>query len=467
MFADIVLLVIMIPSLLVMFFYEYPAKWEERRFIFGVKNRGEFREKKTFSEISKIVSRTRKQALAFIICSFVIMGLIMLIPDETIRMTIWVFFIIVDLILFSIPFMRSNLEMKSLKREIGIKSSAGTTYTDLKGAGAVHALKIPSLIIPNAITALCFTISVLLDTGMIQLEAADIDGKYALTSMTGSFLFVGLILIPVAILMDRIRNEVISSESVININFNRAKKKVFADMFIFMSWANAVFVVLYAIMLFFTSSELVLIIQFSVYMLFVMASLARLVKQSLAIDKHYRTETNIDIDDDDKWIFGAFYYNPDDRRLNVAKRMGVGGTINMGHPAGKFITVVTALLLIVTLAFTGFLMSLGKSSMQVSISEDTLICTQVFDYYKIPVSDINNPEICAMEKGFSLSRQVGIGMEPVFIGTFIVNGEPDCRIFLNTDTDSYIRFEANGKVYCISGNSDQETREIFDKITSE
>ena len=72
-----------------------------------------------------------------------------------------------------------------------------------------------------------------------------------------------------------------------------------------------------------------------------------------------------------------------------------------------------------------------------------------------------------MEKGFSLSRQVGIGMEPVFIGTFVVNGEPNCRIFLNTDTDSYIRFEADGKVYCISGNSDQETREIFDKITSE
>ena len=35
-YLDIIFVVIMIPTLLIMFFYEYPAKWNERKFIFGV-----------------------------------------------------------------------------------------------------------------------------------------------------------------------------------------------------------------------------------------------------------------------------------------------------------------------------------------------------------------------------------------------------------------------------------------------
>ena len=40
-------------------------------------------------------------------------------------------------------------------------------------------------------------------------------------------------------------------------------------------------------------------------------------------------------DQDDLWKLGAFYYAPDDPRLMVEKRMGLGLTINFGHPAGE------------------------------------------------------------------------------------------------------------------------------------
>lgn len=459
---DIVLLIIMVPTLLIMFFYEYPSKWSERKFIFGVRNREEFKEEKAVLEIDKIVSKTRKQAIGFMICSFALMGLIMLIPDEMIRMTVWVFFIIADLFIFSIPFMRSNREMKTLKRELGIGSS-GTTYADLKSVGTVHALKLTSIIIPNALTAIIFICALIFDLGVTGLSPAP-EMTYALTAMTGSFLFTGLMLIPISIMMDHIRNEVISSDSDTNIAYNRAKKKVYADMFVLMSWINTGVVILYAILLFFVNNDMVLIIQMTAYLLLLMAALVILVKKSLAIDKRYRKETNIDVDDDDKWIFGAFYYNPDDRRLNVAKRMGIGGTINMAHPAGKIITIAFAVFIIATLAFMGFVVSLGKSTMKADIVDDTLVCNLVVDHYKIPLSDINDPELCEMKKGFYLSRQVGIGMEPYFIGKFIVNGEPGCEIFLNTETDYYVRFVVKGKTYCISGNSDEETKALFEAL---
>jgi len=462
-FADITLMIIMIPTLLIMFFYEYPIRWQDRKFIFGVRNRDEFKEENVSGSVTKIVSATRKQALIIMMVSFLVMGLILLIPDSQIRMIIWMLFILADLVLFGIPFMRSNLEMKSLKRQIGIKSEQGTTYTDLKSAGQIRALKPIKIIIPNIITLTAFILALLYDLGLI-----DIAGKgesFALTSMTGSFLFISLILLPVAILMDRIRNEVISSDSNTNNNYNRAKKKVFADMFVAMSWINAAVVVLYALLLFFMNSDIVLIIQIMIYMFLLMAALALFAKRIVAVNRHYRSKTTIDIDDDDKWILGSFYYNPDDRRLNVEKRMGIGGTINIAHPAGKAIMAVSVIFLVLAIASVILITAFARTGMKVSFIDDSLVCNQVIDYYKIPLADIEDAELCDMSSDFHLSRQTGIGMEPVFIGIFTVNGEKNCNIFLNTKSDNYIKFKAGGTTYCISGNNSQETGEIFGKIS--
>ena len=461
-FGDITLLIIMVPTLLVMFFYEYPARWQDRKFIFGVRNREEFKEEKASAQVTKIVSGTRKQALIIMIASFVLMGLIMLIPDATVRMSLWMLFILADLVLFAIPFMRSNLEMKSLKREIGINSNAGTIYTDLKAAGSIRALKPALIIIPNLITLAVFILSLLHDLGVIP--GGTDASSFALTGMSGSFLSIGLILVPVAFLMDRLRNEVISSDSDTNNNYNRAKKKAFADMFVAMSWINALVVILYALLLLFMNSDIVLVIQIMVYMFLLMAALALFAKKTVAIDKRYRSETTIDVDDDDKWILGSIYYNPEDRRLNVAKRMGIGGTINLGHPAGKAITIVMIIFIVTAVALVIMISAFAKTGMKVTLQNDTLVCNQVIDYYKVPLDDIKDPELCEMKSGFHLSRQVGIGMDPVFIGTFIVNDESGCNTFLNMKSDLYVRFEANGVTYCISGNSSSETEEIFGKL---
>ena len=71
-----------------------------------------------------------------------------------------------------------------------------------------------------------------------------------------------------------------------------------------------------------------------------------------AVEKRYERDTDLELqDDDDNWILGMFYYNPNDTRLNVEKRFGYGGTVNIAHPAGKVIMIIIALLLIVSIGF--------------------------------------------------------------------------------------------------------------------
>lgn len=51
-------------------------------------------------------------------------------------------------------------------------------------------------------------------------------------------------------------------------------------------------------------------------------------------------------DDERHWIWGSLYYNPDDPSLFIEKRYGIGWTLNIGHPAGKVITVLTIILIL-------------------------------------------------------------------------------------------------------------------------
>ena len=87
------------------------------------------------------------------------------------------------------------------------------------------------------------------------------------------------------------------------------------------------------------------------------------------VERRYERDTELELqDDDDNWILGMFYYNKKDTRLNVEKRLGYGSTINMAHPAGKVISIITVLLLIgsiayiICLAVTGQLDSAGMTN---------------------------------------------------------------------------------------------------------
>ena len=45
-------------------------------------------------------------------------------------------------------------------------------------------------------------------------------------------------------------------------------------------------------------------------------------------------------DDDDNWLLGTFYNNPNDPSLFVQKRFGVGWTINLGSTKGKILFIL-------------------------------------------------------------------------------------------------------------------------------
>ncbi len=57
------------------------------------------------------------------------------------------------------------------------------------------------------------------------------------------------------------------------------------------------------------------------------------------IDRPAEASGTQPINDDDNWKFGIIYFNPRDPSIFVEKRIGVGWTVNFGHPLGWIILI--------------------------------------------------------------------------------------------------------------------------------
>ncbi len=353
----LIMFICVVPAALLMFFIAFPANPSKKKMIFGVRDNPKFHEGDAAEKFKSIAASCRKGALIITILVCVMSIVLLFLPANGMTMIAWIL-LVYGLFLIAVPFGKGNVELKNLKKELGITKS-GVTFTDLTNTNTVHSLKLPWLILPNAIALITAVVSFLIDLGVIRVDVAC--EQYALTMMGISFLFIAVILVPIAIMMDNTRNIVISKDSNINANYNRAKKKTWADLMVSMSWANALFLTGYSILLMFVNSEMVVLAGVLVYTVIIMIIVAIGAVNQKAIEKRYARDTNLELlDDDDYWVFGMFYNNPNDTRLNVEKRFGYGGTINIAHPAGKIIMAITFLLLVGTLIFVAWMAATGQ-----------------------------------------------------------------------------------------------------------
>jgi uncharacterized membrane protein len=323
----------------------FPKNPEKRKMIFGVRDNPKFHEGNAAKRVKEIADSCRKSALIITAIICVATVILVFLPSTNITMLAFIL-LVFALFLVAVPFGKGNTELKSLKKELGITKS-GTVYADLKNTSVVHGLKMPWLLIPNVIVLLETVFAMLVDFGVIKIVDTLAIEKFGLSMMSASFLFIGIIIVPIAMMMDNTRNTVISKDSNINANYNRAKKKCWADLFVAMSWTNALAIGILVSLYMFIYNDIAVLAGTLAYTVVLMVIVMIAAKLQAAVEKRYERDTDLELlDDDDCWILGMFYYNPNDTRLNVEKRFGYGGTVNIAHPAGKVIMIITAILLV-------------------------------------------------------------------------------------------------------------------------
>ena len=141
------------------------------------------------------------------------------------------------------------------------------------------------------------------------------------------------------------------------------------------------------------------------------------------------------------------YYNPGDSRYMIEKRAGIGSTVNFGHPLGKLSTVALAAILLFTVVLMVWIGLASTTPINLRIENEKLICRQLRDEYVIPLSDIQTAELLTYTKGMHFVRTMGIGMDTLLKGTFVVNDQTGCTVFIDPRLNDILHIVTNdGKI---------------------
>jgi uncharacterized membrane protein len=462
----LILYICIVPTVLIMYFMMYPRNWKMKKRIFGVNNREEFKTEGNAPYVDEIVKSHNKWATALFVVILVIATGLLFLPSLNVKMLVYCIFIYVVLVVFSIPYALGNSEMKKVKKVLGIVSEK-VLYADLKTAGAVRALNRPALILANVVGLILVLVAFLCDLKVIPLDLAMFGGSFICTAIVGCIVLLNLFLLPIAFMVDNYRNEVISENSDINTNYNRAKKHIFASYILSSTWISNVTALIALLLCIVTRLEILPVILAGLYLLAIMIATAIFAKRMAALNERYvRDEAKLVEDDDDYWLLGMFYYNPNDKRLNVEKRVGVGGTINVGHPAGKVIMGISAAILIASVLSLVAVAMMMSTPIQVVDTGDAIVCHQLWDEYVIDKSEITAVEF-GETKELTAIRTAGTGMDNLAKGTYVVNGEGGCKLFMNPQVGKYIKITTSKKTYYLSAGSLEETEALYEGLKTE
>ena len=161
-------------------------------------------------------------------------------------------------------------------------------------------------------------------------------------------------------------------------------------------------------------------------------------------------------DEDDVWLLGSLYYNPADTRVMVAKRLGLGSTINLATPIGKWMMAVLIVIIVGTL-FIGPAMGAANSiPTELEITGSTLVASHgKSEKYTISTDRITDAQLRSALP--ECSRTAGTGLDHYLEGDFYVTGEGQAYFCLDPTAAVFLRVEAGGIVYWFTGDSAEET----------
>ena len=169
-------------------------------------------------------------------------------------------------------------------------------------------------------------------------------------------------------------------------------------------------------------------------------------------------------DEDDYWLGGMFYCNPNDAHLMVNARTGMGTTVNLATFGGKLFTVITMAVLVGSLVWLADLALEDKSDIRLEISEEAVICENGGTRYEVPMEEIESAELLdELPKG--LWRTWGTGGQYLAKGSFYASGMPDLKLILDPTTPPYLLIRtASGTDYLFGARDAAWTKAVFEYL---
>lgn len=184
--------------------------------------------------------------------------------------------------------------------------------------------------------------------------------------------------------------------------------------------------------------------------------------KNISIEKDGQDKDTLIInrEDDDNYIFGMIYYNPNDPAFFVEKRAGVGWTVNVARPMGKVAMALTALLIVGTIVMTVY----ASTSMKV----DLQIREQVVTIKGMYSENIDRKDIVELSFEKSLpqiaAKQNGGAIGNKKVGYFRTKDGEKVKLFIEDDKNSVIKIATKEKTIYVNYEEKEKTEALFNEL---
>lgn len=168
---------------------------------------------------------------------------------------------------------------------------------------------------------------------------------------------------------------------------------------------------------------------------------------------------------DDLWKWGMFYHNPEDHRLMVGKKVGVGTCMNHGRARGKFLSGLTWVAVAALLVLGIHFIRMQSTPLFLSFEDGVLKAGQTRTNYTLD-ADMMQMAILLDELPKE-KRILGTGQMNVERGLYNVSGFGNCKLNVNPQNHLFIVIYAEDGCYIFSADTDERTKEVYEELKNE
>lgn len=170
------------------------------------------------------------------------------------------------------------------------------------------------------------------------------------------------------------------------------------------------------------------------------------------------------VDDDEYWK-GLCYNNPNDSRFMVEKRVGIGTTINLAHPAGKvFMGVTIAILSVVIISV--LIMEIKLMNVNFSLNIDNNRVSIESSMYEIEFDKDDIKEISLLDEMPHTSRKNGVNDSEIALGNYNVEGYGKSRLYIKKNVNKIVVIKLKDEYIFITGDSEDDAQRYYDELTN-
>lgn len=468
MITKIILCVSILPVLLILYVMFAGMGKEQNNSLFGITLwQGAMKEER----IQNLIKDYKKQVRRMMLILLLIQFLVYLPSYFSIMITLWMIWLFGMIIVMNIPYIQANKKMRMWKTQYQLsqgESPQNNTYADVSAATEEKPKYFwKSTLIAGIAGFLPAVAAVILDKNVSNPAAPDL---WIIEIVLLSMALVGLICVWAVHHYNQQPVAVLTTESEVNIQFSRIRSYQWSKAFCILAWLTVVFsgVLLADFYLDSDNTIVVLMVSCILYglMPFVFFGMSCYVIQKQKRRLLEGRELLLP-EDDENWIWGMIYYNKNDSRFWVDKKVGIGFTSNMAKPGAIILDVAAILLVIVLCGGAGVWAMLEEfTPVKLAYENGQLTALHWKEEYEIEKEDIKS--VTLLEELPNISRTNGTGMDIVYKGNFF-SREYDRRfkVCLNPQEEPVLMIEtADGTWYLLGDNQAEQTMKIYEKLIS-